>query len=460
MLDEGIEKSDENESSDIRIDKIKLTSYRFFNEEVLLDCKSRSVLIYGGNGTGKSSIYKALELLIKKDIKSLDRSRNIFNEQNPEIEFTFSNTENESLILTPQENENIYEGYPFLSGLSIFSPMIDYKKLLKIHYSSANGDKQVNVFNMFKVLFKDYPIPAGDKVLNLSEIKDPLQYSETLKAILNTVLLKDINGYLDYFDKDFHIEEFKFGFESTQDNLIEPTVNIKIKFKDTLLEDTSHENYHSFLNEARLSALAISIYFASIRLLNGVLNRPSLKILVLDDIIISLDMKNRQIILDILNNKFSDFQIFFFTHDSVVFELFQTNTDWLAYTINHDLTSGKITFNPPESPLQQARRLWTVGKYKNVGNPLRQFLEEIIEKYLKREAPPDIFKKTQKLFQRLNLAMELVKDQSTKELLGEIQYRDRICVLNPASHGKIQNIEKDDVEKALDRIEKLGKLLK
>lgn len=56
--------------------------------------------------------------------------------------------------------------------------------------------------------------------------------------------------------------------------------------------------------------------------------------------------------------------------------------------------------------------------------------------------------------------MELVKDQSTKELLGEIQYRDRICILNPASHGKIQNIEKDDVEKALDRIEKLGKLLK
>ena len=99
-------------------------------------------MIYGENGTGKSSIYKALELLTKKDFKSIQESRNIFGDEgNPEISFTFSNTDPNELILNKDVNESIFEGFEFLKGLSIFSPMMDYKKLLKVHYSGSTCKK-------------------------------------------------------------------------------------------------------------------------------------------------------------------------------------------------------------------------------------------------------------------------------------------------------------------------------
>ena len=143
----------------------------------------------------------------------------------------------------------------------------------------------------------------------MSSISNPLRQSKELETILNEILLKDTNDILREFDKDLSIAGFKFDTASGErpDQMIN-VINIIANYKDRPLE-----KYHSFLNEARLSALAMSIYFASIHML---IDSISIKILVLDDLVISLDMSNRKKVLDILEKKFQDFQIFFFTHDT------------------------------------------------------------------------------------------------------------------------------------------------
>lgn len=71
------------------------------------------------------------------------------------------------------------------------------------------------------------------------------------------------------------------------------------------------------MNEARLSAIAISIYFGMIK--RHPQNRPH-KILFLDDIFIGLDMSNRLPLLDILEEQFSDYQVFITTYDKTWFK--------------------------------------------------------------------------------------------------------------------------------------------
>ena len=75
-------------------------------------------------------------------------------------------------------------------------------------------------------------------------------------------------------------------------------------------------DYHSFLNEARLSALAICLFFAALK------ESPAtgLRLLVLDDILIGLDMANRVKVVDLIRDNFQDWQIIILTYSKAWFE--------------------------------------------------------------------------------------------------------------------------------------------
>ena len=310
----------------VKIDRIKLSNYKFFHGDFELAFNGKNVLIYGENGSGKSSIYRALEFLAKTRFNSIAKDRNIFAESTePQIEFGFSN--GKALIIDSDLVE-MPESFGFLRGLSVFVPLLDYKKLLKVHFSPTGNGETINVYAMFREIYKDYPYEKGRKA---SEITDFNEYFNVLKTIANGDLLDEINTLIGFFDKDFKISKFTFKVETTPDGRPEPSVSIDIDYRENPIE-----RYHQFLNEARLSALAISIYFASIRKLLGSLKMESLKILALDDLLISLDMSNRLKLLEILKSEFSDFQIFFFTHDKELFELYKNKMEWEAYELYLD----------------------------------------------------------------------------------------------------------------------------
>ncbi|PKL05927.1 MAG: hypothetical protein CVV53_06935 [Spirochaetae bacterium HGW-Spirochaetae-9] len=235
----------------IRITHIKIKGYRFFSSPIELSIDGKNLLLYGENGTGKSSIYRALGLLAGKNIDKISGEKNVFSpEEMPEIEFAFSDSKT---LTFDSDSTEIPLGFEYLKPLALFVPLLDYKRLLRIHFSSIGEGERINIYNMLRDLFSMYPV--GDKGTKLSEIRNFPEYFSAFESLINRELLPKINDFIGVFDKDFSIDKFEFTTEIDESGRPEPRISILIDYRETLIE-----RYHSFLNEARLSALAISLY--------------------------------------------------------------------------------------------------------------------------------------------------------------------------------------------------------
>lgn len=434
----------------IKIERIKLTNYKFFHGEFELIIAGKNALIYGENGSGKSSVFKALELLTKKEIPADEfiKNRNIFNpDKEASVEIGFTNGQD---YIIDADTTTFPDYVDFLHGLSVFVPLLDYKKLLKVHYSIEQVD-QINLYGLFRTLLGDYEYEEGKK---LNAIKDSNEYFKELTKVIKDKLLANINNYLTkYFESDCIINSFDCWTEISND-ISKPTVNITIDYKKNQIK-----NYHGFLNEARLSALAISIYFSTIKALYGSLKKNSLKILVLDDLLISLDMSNRLKLLEILKNEFNDFQIFFFTHDKELFDLYRSKMDWKKYELYLD-DSGEIPgviLKHGKTEIERAKSYFAEKEYDCCALLLRKGFEKILKAYLTPKEQRD------KNCEELDLSGLLGRAISkscgeNKNILTKLN-SDRQHILNPLTHSDSQAIYSKELKSALDDLERLKGLL-
>ncbi len=94
----------------------------------------------------------------------------------------------------------------------------------------------------------------------------------------------------------------------------------------------------SYFNEAKLTAIALSIRFS---LLN--LDKPADgRFLALDDMLISLDMSNRAKVIEFLLDISDKYRIYLFTHDRAFYDYIcraikqsGTQSEWIYKTISH-----------------------------------------------------------------------------------------------------------------------------
>ncbi len=116
------------------------------------------------------------------------------------------------------------------------------------------------------------------------------------------------------------------------------------------------DKYQDFLNEARLTALALSVFLAAVSLADSNPADPApLRLLVLDDVLIGLDLNNRLPLLELLRNEFPQHQILLFTHDLVWFEIAREHTtDWGTW--NHARLFEEPT-GPDEPHLPRFERI-------------------------------------------------------------------------------------------------------
>jgi hypothetical protein len=324
------------------------------------------------------------------------------------------------------------DGFDFIKGLSVFTPMLDYKKLLKIYYATTVGAGRINVYDMLRELFKDYEVEDGRI---LSEIKEPSAYFEALTRIVNDVLLNEINRILTMFDTDIAIQKFSFKTEFTSDNRLESIINIEIDHRDQPVD-----SYHTFLNEARLSALAVSLYFAAIRTLLGTLKSESMKILVLDDLLISLDMSNRIKLLHILKTEFADFQIFFFTHDKELFEIYKNKMPWEKYELYMDDTADipAAIVRKGTSETECAKTFYATKEYDCCALLLRKGFEKLLKSYLSPREQRDKYCNDLDLAGLVGKAK--IKSSGEAKTILEKLDSDRRHILNPLSHNDDRKI--------------------
>ena len=470
MSNFNLEPEIDNNQNYLKIKSLKLHNFRFFGDDEnynIFHFNSKNTIIYGENGSGKSSIFKAFQFLAKDYIsqEEFQESKNRFTSNNTELKFELSNGRD---IMLDDDHLEILD---YQRKLSLLKPILDYKSLLKLNYRDSDFyTKSINIFPILKELFKNYQIENGETLFSIS---NPDIYFEKLENIVSN-LLTDVQKFLLKLSDDFYLEKFSFKKEFS-DNLngTDFIVNMELKYQD--LEITKH---HLFFNEARLSALAISIYFSIIKKFSEFELEDSIRVLILDDLLISLDMSNRLKLLNVLQDDFSDFQIIFLTHDKELFEVYKSYFD-TKYEIflQKDGDFEKPFIKKHLDYFESAEKYFSAFDYPACANYLRKEVERLKNIKKKQMANRNndevLLKKFKKLLQNEELNNPEQYSRTIGKLIGfksdlesetspEIEFNiseiksitDRI--LNPYSHDDTSRpLYKSELENAINIIREI-----
>ena len=337
-----------------RITKMQFENYRaFYGEHTITLPKGENLLIYGENGSGKSSVFDGLsDLFRSSDVTdevttTFDRRRHLkATEPETSITVIFAIKDDATGITTEQTftfgNQGNNTQQPFLVQTNALKSFLSYKNLLKTHFLKSDEFEAKFFELMVETILKNHVNLSTNKTIqqdwqDLSASPGNLALLNQFNQGLQTTLVGDpsfsppivgmndeLQTMLNYFHHHIQVQLIPPVLSSSHGAISGAEMKLQVHYFD--MPDVSHLD---ILNEARLSALALSIYFASI-----LTNRTpaDYKILFLDDIFIGLDMSNRLPLLRILQDKFADYQIFLTTYDRHWFEVAKLHlkTNWQA----------------------------------------------------------------------------------------------------------------------------------
>jgi len=213
---------------------------------------------------------------------------------------------------------------------------------------------------------------------------------------------------------------------------------------------------HLFLNEARLSAIAISIYLGMIK------RHPQLrpyKILFLDDIFIGLDISNRLPLLKILEDHFPEYQVYITTYDRTWFEYVRgfLGTNWkvlefYAQDVNGGYEIPKIVDGT--DLIRKSRFHYNNSDYKASAVYARSAFEKIIVNYCVKKRKELPFKKKWKDYSSQDFWNKAKGDLANTTVTRIEGYR--FLIYNKLSHYDPEsNPLKSELNDAINGVENL-----
>ncbi|WP_079242460.1 ATP-binding protein [Chryseobacterium indologenes] len=471
-----------------RITSIAINNFRgYFGAYDSIDMPNgENMLVYGENGSGKSSLYKAINdffassrdatLQFIKNRYLLTHSCGIklqFSDYDSSIGSTLAGTEVTHIFSDTSSDNNVL----FIQNTALIKGFLDYTDLLKVYF---HNEPEPNLFELIilNLLGDHIPHSTGgnfrfkerwhqlqnDLITNAYTRNDHchrnaitfLPIFEThLKGTLDEVFTI-LNQYLSNYFSEFNIElsyilaplNFNYGYKWEW--------NTTSVFKLKVIKDGVPivGGYNDFLNEARLSAIAVCLYLASLR------TNPTtvdLKILYLDDVFVGLDTANRIPILNILKNEFSDYQKFISTYDRHWFELakkyFEINSSekWKIIEMYVGLDTDPISNNKINKPIiiEGESNFDKATRYLNhrsapdfpaSANYFRKALEELIKEFIPKWETADA-ENTQipdyQLTQLILRAKRFLGNSGNSTEYVDIIYSLLSALLHPLSHHEI-----------------------
>ena len=238
------------------------------------------------------------------------------------------------------------------------------------------------------------------------------------------------------------------------------------------------EHPQLFLNEARLTALALAIYLGAASLVlksptAGADGTTKVRLLVLDDVLIGLDLSNRLPVLKILNEDFADWQIILMTYDRVWFELakeFTEHTDrWTTLNLREMPTvpgePGRPHVEPCSDLLAIADKHIRTGDLMATAVYVRAAFENRIKNVCKDCGVKINYKPEPREVKADHLWQGIVDRQKERQTNGRPNFIDpalmndvetvRSTVLNRLSHSGTPTLVPSEVQFALDTVKKL-----
>jgi len=376
----------------MKIENIKIKNFKFHYR--LKFNINKNCLIYGENGTGKSSIYKALysNFYYFKDKKIVSNTVDVadkflhrdFRSEDLKVDIDF---DNETFI---NRVNNTLENSELLHNQTIY--LCDEKVLRKIvsmDFYSLVKDELVKHFNKLD----DFLIyqPLEDKLRRLTEERVPREILET-RVELNRKFQESFEEYIpvdevnkiikENLREDFEIEFVIEDAKILNKKLIPPKISLKVKGIDDKNDFSNH------FNEAKLKLISIAIYFA---LAKKYETDSDLKLLVLDDFLTSLDMANRKLIMWYILDNFGEYQKIILTHNLQFYNMLikllkirNENSQWdIKNIFLHKGHRGEISIIKEKEVdyLYRAKKEMINGEYHSSGNYLRKEFERIVHEF-------------------------------------------------------------------------------
>lgn len=407
-----------------RVIRIGIDNYKaYIVPRTLAMPNGENVLLYGENGSGKSSLYKAIRYFLSSSVGVGQFETNKFSGRNDgRIKLTYIDIDNathtpiagsEHVYIASTDPTETTTAEPFIRLSHRVSGFLDYTQLLRAYF--VNGGRP-DLFDLVVDLIGEHiPLKEGMSAPFKKEMTD---------------FLKEIRG--SYHRSDWAYTRGKNRFESWKlvflalmgqlDTLLShfmtnyfADMNMRIKLAvptpqlkdDGYIRDASVDahiyvdvehygqvmtDYNVTLNEARLSAIAICLYLASLKLKADNIDS---KILYLDDVFLGLDLGNRKPILDILLNEFTDYQLFISTYDRSWYvqakEILADRGGWIFYELYEGTTenaAGQVIANPivikDDSFFERACAFLNDNEhpdYPAAANYLRKAFEKLLQKH-------------------------------------------------------------------------------
>jgi ABC-type lipoprotein export system ATPase subunit len=359
-----------------KITRLHLKNFKAFRDQVF-DFDGKNVLLYGNNGSGKSSLFWAIYTFLQSSSKTnpeiqkyfkhfnasdpttFESLKNVFASQ-PEDAFVkmnwadvVANTEGENTISASLMNTNWPADNP-VAIANLGSDFINYKLLH--NFFQATHKEEIKLWEVFKRDIFPFFQPNGrseDFLKLIERLKEPRTQTGKVASGREKQRFIDeiefINNEIDTFlvgivdqanlllssafseggkrieiDLDYSkVVNERLNFDGIRWKTVQPKIRLILKIWN---EDSGDWiivlRPQSFLNEALLTRVALAIRIGA---LNSRLVQADFRVLCLDDMLISLDMSNRMQVLKWLLNPaekpYKSYQIILLTHDRAFYQV-------------------------------------------------------------------------------------------------------------------------------------------
>jgi len=373
--------------------------------------KGRSLLLYGENGSGKSSIGKAVRdfLDFRSNAVSFDQFK--YRHSNPsaadrEVNLIFDDNTVDPLIWTPEQRN---KGHPQFTDMARSRAWLDYRAVWRASEVQWGDSVQI-----FKPLVEEI-IPGclrgtgtetfgqawakitdaaarnprqvhGERHLRKRLLLEIKSFNESLRGFLPE-LEKSANELLTAFGPWTTMElswksDISYDSGRRHNKFSHGSISLKMRERGGDPLKTPSE----FLNEARVTAIGLCLYLAGMarsippQRADGT-TYP--RLLILDDVLLSLDMAHRLPLLRILREQFDSWQVLLLTHDRAWYEIAkQQLKGWAHYEL---FTQQVGDYEQPVTRVDQDHLEWAIdflvqGHVKAAAVHVRTKFEEVLKR--------------------------------------------------------------------------------
>lgn len=335
---------------------ITLEKFKAFKSPCNLQLDGKNALFFGENGSGKSSIYDAIKIAFHR--------QKVFSELIPAgVVLPADRTARENDIINSYNHQK--------TPLSPFSLNINGNA----YNSFPTVDYDVNLINADDIAPRD--VLEADTLIQSANINiaDATRYVTNNKADIEDLL----NSYI---KDDFHEPNIKLTL-----NMVNSKWRVALQDAKRMSAPVS-ENLRASFNEAKLRIISFLILTIALQA-NDRKHTATHHILVLDDVIGSMDSANRTFLVKYIHDYLSTYQLIVFTHSASYYNIVHYsftkvwNNPWNGFHIiekDGDAEVVKVEYKST----RKIKNGYRPGRNENItGNAIRQRFEFLVAEFSK-----------------------------------------------------------------------------